>query len=212
MATDDLKQTVAIQAASGHAMAEMAKHHGYTYKGMWKLVNTPEVQALIAEQRTHMQQVYTRTWFRYAEHGEALAAGMLEDAFNPQSGKQFEARKYCLDQLSPAKNSMTHSGSIDINLGINAEVLLGLKESIDKISEVRGSAQLSPSEGLASRLREGRTTIPTVDPTSPEDGGAPPVHVRTHNNGDLTHPSTPADLKYNENAQKFNNQGPPDEE
>ena len=66
MATDDLKQAVAIEAAGGHAIGEMAEHHGYTYKGMWKLLNTDEVKALIAEQRSHMAQVYTRTWFRYA--------------------------------------------------------------------------------------------------------------------------------------------------
>jgi hypothetical protein len=150
-AGSNLKQTVAIQAASGHSIREMAEHHGYTYKGMWKLVNSPDVQALIQEQRTHLQQVYTRTWFRFAEHGEALAAGMLEDAFNPNSAKQFEARKYCLDQLAPAKNTVTHDGRIDVRVDVAAEVLVGLQKSIDRITEVRGPAHLSPAAARQGR-------------------------------------------------------------
>jgi hypothetical protein len=213
VASEDLKRIVATQVASGHAIGEIAQHHGYTYKGMWKLANTAEVQAMVQEHRQHLQEVYTRTWFRFAEHGEALAGGMLEDAFNANHPKQFEARKYCLDQLSPAKNTVTHDGRIDVRVDVAAEVLLGLQKSIDKISEVKtigGTAHLSPAEGLASHLRDGRSAIPSIDAVA-EDGGPPPERKRTHDNGDLTHPATPASLKYSQDAQKFNNQGPPDE-
>lgn len=206
MASDDLKQIVAIQVASGHAVSEIAKHHNYTYSGMYKLTQTAEVQALADEHRRHLSEIYTRTWFRFAEHGEALAAGMLEDAFDGDHPKQFEARKYCLDQLAPAKNTVNHSGQIDIRVGVEAEVLLGLTQSFNRISEVRGPAHLSEAGGGAlHHLQDGRETIPDVEATQ-EDGGPPPEHVRTHDNGDLTHPSTPLDLKHNEAAQRSNNQ------
>jgi hypothetical protein len=210
VASEDLKRIVATQVASGHAISEMAKHHGYTYNGMWKLVNRPDVQALADEHRRHLSEVYTRTWFRLAEHGEALTAGMLEDAFNPDCAKQFEARKYCLDQLAPAKNAVNHSGQIDVRVDVAAEILMGLKESIDKISEVRGPAQLSDTSGaMLSRLRDGRDMVPDAELVA-EDGG--PARRRTRHNGDLTHPATPPDLAGSEGAQKFNDQQRPVEE
>ena len=70
-ASQELKRLIALQAASGHAVSEIAKHHKYTYQGMWKLLQRPEMQQMVAEQRQHMQEVYQRVWQLHGWNGYA---------------------------------------------------------------------------------------------------------------------------------------------
>ena len=54
MASNDLKQAVAREITEGHSISEIARRHGYTYRGMWGLSRTPEVQCLVARERERL--------------------------------------------------------------------------------------------------------------------------------------------------------------
>jgi hypothetical protein len=208
MASEDLKRIVATQVASGFSIADLARQHDYSYNGMHQLVHTKEIQEKVQKHRAYLQDVWSRIYFRVAQHGEALAAGMLSEAFDDNSAKQFEARKYCLEQLKPA--SQNHTGSLDINVKLAQQVFVDFSDALGKAIQVREAAGITIHS--SPHLLDGRDSIPE-ELLVQEDGGPPPTptHIRTNRNGDLTHPSTPRDLAGNEAAQEFNHQRPPED-
>jgi uncharacterized protein YoaH (UPF0181 family) len=57
MASEDLKRLVAREIASGEPIAQVARRHGYTWKGMKKLTESPDVKRLIAGEREAIDQL-----------------------------------------------------------------------------------------------------------------------------------------------------------
>ena len=60
MASDDLKLLAAREIASGETIAEVARRHRYTWKGMKKLVDTPKVQQLVEAERRRIGELAER--------------------------------------------------------------------------------------------------------------------------------------------------------
>ena len=60
MASEHLKGLVAREIACGETIAEVARRHGYTWKGMKKLVEQAEVQALVEAERQRIGELAER--------------------------------------------------------------------------------------------------------------------------------------------------------
>jgi hypothetical protein len=57
MATDDLKRLVAREIGHGESIADVARRHGYSWKGMPKLVRSTDVQRLIDQEREKLAEL-----------------------------------------------------------------------------------------------------------------------------------------------------------
>ena len=57
MASDDLKLLVAREIASGESVADVARRHGYSWKGMKQLSERPEVRRLVGQERERLHEL-----------------------------------------------------------------------------------------------------------------------------------------------------------
>lgn len=172
MASQELKKLLAIQIASGHSVAELAKLHNYSYNGMHRLAHSDEVKNLVSEHQRYLMEVSSRIYFRFAQHGESLADGMLSDAMNDQHPRQIDARRWILDKLIAPRTS--GSSDVNVNFNIQSEVLGDLARTFDRIREVRGSHTVSAIS--SPHLVDGRDALPD-ETLAAEDGGPPPARI-----------------------------------
>jgi hypothetical protein len=172
MASAELKKLLAIQIASGHSVAELAKLHNYSYNGMHRLAHSDEVKALVAEHQRYLMEVASRIYFRFAQHGEALADGMLGDAMNDTHPRQIDARRWILDKLIAPRQG--GSSDVNVNFNIQAEVLGDLAQALNRIREVKGTHTVNAVS--SPHLVNGRDALPE-EALSAEDGGPPPARI-----------------------------------
>ena len=57
MASDDLKLLVAREIASGESVADVARRHKYSWKGMKQLSERPEVRRLVGQERERLHEL-----------------------------------------------------------------------------------------------------------------------------------------------------------
>lgn len=185
MANQQLKQLIAGELAAGHSVVEIAERHGYSPRGMARLCRTKEVQGLVEAEQARLLQASDRIMFRFLLHADALAQGMVEDATNPSSPRQMDARKYILDRILPSRS--TSQGGVNVNLAITKELVKDLSEAMGSLGQ-RGyrayTIEASP------HLHEGKDVfveddaeLPGGDPVESQDlgGGRPPHWTRGGN-------------------------------
>ena len=129
MASEDLKQLVARQVAHGETVAEVARRHEYSWKGMHLLVQSEPVQALIREEREALEAV--------AEQARARLVGMVPTA---------------LDNLQRIVEDPTHSQCVQVSRWVADKVLPSRPETVNEVQvNVIASEAL---EAAAKAMRE----------------------------------------------------------
>ena len=139
MASIDLKEIVAQEIASGESIAEIAKRHGYSWKGMSKLVKTSEVQRLVAAERERLGELLAQHRARLTVlAGQALdnIERAVRDPENPQCAN---ASRFVLDKMLGSKNSTSLEivSSKELDPAVRGELLAGIAELSKKLNQAR---------------------------------------------------------------------------
>jgi len=103
MASDDLKHLVAREIASGETIADVARRHGYTWKGMKKLVETAEVQALINAERQSIGELGERCRARLFQLAPEALDNIAEMLRNRKHPKRLETSRFVVEKILPAR-------------------------------------------------------------------------------------------------------------
>src|SRR5262245_60546790 len=103
MASDDLKHLVAREIASGETIADAARRHGYTWKGMKKLVDTPEVQALIQGERQSIGELGERCRARLFQLAPEALDNIAEVLRSRKYPKRLETNRFVVEKILPAR-------------------------------------------------------------------------------------------------------------
>jgi len=171
MASEDLKHLVAREIASGETIAEMARRHAYSWKGIRKLVDTPEMQQLIQAERQRIQTL-----------GDQCRAQLLQlapDALdrigavvrNAKHPKCLETSRFIVEKILPARTMV----EAEVKVGTtqrDAETQALLDDALINIaSSLRqlGEAQAGRPDPL-SRVRSGWEALPR--PSLPDGSGS----------------------------------------
>ena len=156
MATEDLKKHVAREIASGERIADVARRHSYSWKGMAKLVATADVQALIAEQRDALDEAAERYRAQLLLGGETAIENVRRVVEDPDHPRNLDTSRWLLDKVLPAKNQAP-TVAVAVQT-LDAQVMGEIAESLSAVRERLSSSPASDcsrytllgTEGLAA--------------------------------------------------------------
>jgi len=159
MASSDLKHLVAREIASGETIAEVARRHGYSWKGMKKLVDTPEMQALVQGERQHIAQLGERCRVRLLQLGPIALDNIAEVLRNRRHPKRIETSRFVVEKILPTRTMV----EAELSVGVSApdpegdamirDALIKIADSLQAIREANAGR-----EPLA-RVRRGDEVI-----------------------------------------------------
>src|SRR5262245_48348530 len=143
MASQDLKQLVAREIASGETIAEVARRCGYTWKGMKKLVTTLGMQQLIQAERERNGALAERCRFRLLQLGPEALDHIAEVLRNPKHPKRLETSRFVVEKILPARTMLEAEVNVDVSVRDAAtqalldQTLIDIARSMKKLSEAQ---------------------------------------------------------------------------
>ena len=158
MASDDLKLLVAREIASGETVAEVARRHSYTWKGMKKLLDTPGVQQLVEAERQRIGELAERCRVQLLQLApEALAniAAVLRNARHP---KRLETSRFVLEKILPGRTTVEANVTVNPaghDAALLEEATVEIAKSLRQLSEAQ-VGRPHPS----TRVRTGAEALP----------------------------------------------------
>lgn len=181
MARRDLKELVARQVAQGLTTAEVATANGLTPTRARSIIQHPETKQLIEQQRTRLLDAGSRAMMRFLMNADTLADMQLQVALDPGDPNSYKARTWILDRIIPQRTNQ--GGEVHVNLAINQEVMVGIKEALDSSSKVldstpMGHVKLVPGKEALPSINTDMSTDPepalsTSTPDRRPNGSAP---------------------------------------
>ena len=165
MATRELKELVARQVAQGLTTAEVATANRITPKRARSIIQHPEVQDLIDQQRTRLLDAGSRAMMRFLMNADTLADAQLACALDPGDPNSYKARTWILDRIIPQRSNQ--GGEVQVNLAINQEVMVGIREALDTSAKV-----LDQPMGHV-KLVPGKEALPSIDTEMPDQDPEP---------------------------------------
>ena len=155
MATDDLKRLVAREIASGESIAEVARRHSYTWKGMKKLVETSEVRRLIAAERQKLDDLAEQHRAQLILLGGPAVENIRAAVLDPEHPKRLDMSRFVLEKVLPTRSRLEVEAEVEtIDPRGRQEVheaTIGLARLVAEIGNseaFRGSALKSIRTGL----------------------------------------------------------------
>lgn len=173
MASSEFKRIVATLFAQGYSNQDIAQMHNKGRNTISRMRTDPECMEMVGQFQKELTERTIQSMFQYMEKQPALAARMISMALDPEHPKAFDANKWIQERILPERK--INSGSVDVNVNIQAETLLAIQTTLTKITEMRDpNAKGGVVDVTASpHLRDGREAIPHRE-KSAEDGGPPP--------------------------------------
>lgn len=159
MASDDLKHLVAREIASGETVAEVARRHGYTWKGMKKLVDTPEVQALVQAERHCIAELGEQCRAKLLQLGPQALDNIAEVLRNRKHPKCLETSRFVVDKLLPPRTMLEAAVSVGASVR-DAESQAMLDEAMIKIANsLQALREANAGRDPLARVRTGHEFI-----------------------------------------------------
>lgn len=161
MATQHAKEAIAREIAMGISPAQVARIHSYTQPGLRRLIHTPEMEALIAEQKELLslkgQQLIAKAWLA----ADQALDNIIKIANSPEDRKHYDACTYLIEKVWPTKTVQESSVQVSLSADLTARL-------VDSIEEMKRVASVRPTTPIESdlHLHEGR------DAVAPEDADA----------------------------------------
>jgi hypothetical protein len=170
MASKDLKELVAREIASGETIADAARRHGYTWKGMKKLVETGEMQQLVEAERQQIREAAERCRAQLLQVTPKAVENVAAVLGNPRHPKQLETSRWVIDKVLPGRTTVEAEVSVgpsarDAQLQAELDaVFVQISKSLQQLSEAQAG-----QPGFLSRVRTGPDALPRA--ALPAGGG-----------------------------------------
>ena len=154
--TNLAKDAIAEQAAMGMGPSELARLHQRDPGQISQLLRTTWMQERIAAKKEHILSANSRVMFRFLLHADTLAQQQLDCALTPNPD-QYRARTWILERIVPQRS--VSQQQVDVNLNVNHEIMLGLKDALVETAKVLDLRPTTPS----ITLLDGKSAMPQVD-------------------------------------------------
>jgi hypothetical protein len=161
MASADLKLIVAREIACGETVAEVARRHGYSWKGMKKLVETPQMGERIQAERQRIQTLGDQCRAQLLQLGPSALDHLGEVLANPRHPKRLDAAKFVVEKILPNRTML----EADVNVGISVrdpeaqKLLDNALVQIARHLEALSAAQAGP-RGFMRHVYSGADALP----------------------------------------------------
>ena len=119
MASQELKQIVAREAAQGDSTAKLARRHKYSWKGMSLLLKTPEMKRLVAEEREALDDLAAQHRAELVLMGAPALKNIRAAVENPKHPKNLEMSRFVVEKILPSRTQL--EGSLRVEPGLSAE-------------------------------------------------------------------------------------------
>jgi hypothetical protein len=131
----DLQRIVASEVALGRATGELAERHGYTKRGMRKLISSPGLQVLIAEERESLAERAEQYRLELLGLGETAIENVRRAIEDPQHPRNVETSRWLLDKVCyPPRHSVVE---VNVEPQPSEAVLRQLAEALDRARVAR---------------------------------------------------------------------------
>lgn len=150
------KRLIAAEFVNGASISELSQRHGYSYRGMCRLLRSRTLSQILEEERVRVLQAAERTRVMYLMNMEALGATMLQTALNPQHPRAFDANKFIQERFLSAKTS----SEVNVNLNVDPETVRELGDALRGLKAAYRGEVTTPAQ--EPKLLEGREVFPQV--------------------------------------------------
>ena len=133
MASDDLKRLVATEVALGASTGELAERHGYTSRGMRKLVHSPGVQRLVAEERQALAEQVDRYRADLVGMGDLAVERVRSVLEDPRHPRAVETARWLLDKVAFGRTEVAPSEPA-LSVTLSNEALAFLNEKLPSLA------------------------------------------------------------------------------
>ncbi len=159
MASDELKLLVAREIASGESVADVARRHGYSWKGMKGLVERPEVRRLVGQERERLVDLAEAHRARLVVLGGRALDGIRRTIEDRQDPQHSQTCRWLLDKLAP-QATQRHEHEHDHRVAHEASP--EVEEAIVSIAKTLASIGHHDPEAILKRsVREGPDALPS---------------------------------------------------
>src|SRR5262245_57996539 len=125
---------VAREIASGETVAEVARRHGYSWRGMKKLVETPQMQQRIRGERQRIQTLGDQCRAQLLQLGPNALDHLGEVLRNPRHPKRLDAARFVVEKLLPNRTMLEADGNVGVSVR-DPETQKLLDDTMIKIAE-----------------------------------------------------------------------------
>ena len=106
MASEDLKRLVAREIASGESIADLARRHGYSWKGLKQLSERPDVRRLVAAERRKIDDLADQTRAELVLLGPAAIKNVQAVVDDPDHPKSLETSRFVIGKIVPSRSAV----------------------------------------------------------------------------------------------------------
>ena len=106
MATEFLKRLVAREIASGESIADLARRHSYSWKGMKQLSERPDVRRLVAAERQKIDDLADQTRAELVLLGPAAIKNVQAVVDDPDHPKSLETSRFVIGKIVPSRSAV----------------------------------------------------------------------------------------------------------
>ncbi len=106
MASEDLKRLVAREIASGESIADVARRHRYSWKGMKKLAETPEVRRLVAAEREQINELAEQSRAELVLLSPVALKNVRAAVESAKHPKNLEMSRFVLEKILPSRTTV----------------------------------------------------------------------------------------------------------
>ena len=157
MASEHLTRLVAQGVATGESTAALARRHGYSERGMRGLIQHPDTQVMIQEERELLDGAAERIRNELIGLGPAALCVLAEVLNDPHHSRRFQAVTFVLDRLVPKRpDSLTNVNVL--NALPDAELQAQINHGLQLAKEL-ASIEVVPLEDDPHFL-EGEAALP----------------------------------------------------
>ena len=106
MASEHRKRVVAREIACGESIADVARRHGYTWRGMKLLSERPDVRRLVAVERQKIDDLADQTRAELVLLGPAAIRNIQAVVDDPDHPKNLEASRFVVGRIVPSRSTV----------------------------------------------------------------------------------------------------------
>ena len=168
MASEHLKLLVAQEIASGATVADLARRHDYSWKGMKGLVESPDVQALVHAERQDIATLAAQCRAQLLQLGPEALANIADVLRAPGHPKQLEISKFVTDKILPARTAIEAELTVEPKLDpeLEAELHEVMRDMAQSLAAIHKAQAGHPS--FLSRVRSGPDALPRAGIAPPK--------------------------------------------
>jgi hypothetical protein len=135
MASEDLKRLVAAEVAHGASTGELAERFDYTARGMRKLIASPAVQHLVAEERQALAEQVDRYRVQLVGMGEKAIENVRRVLDDPRHPRNAETSRWLLDKIAFGRGDASQAEAPGPSVNLTQQAIVFLNERLPKLAE-----------------------------------------------------------------------------